>query len=177
LDPTLQFCLDVLEEIAQLPTPLVQKISRTFKELRLKPSFSLDGSAELMAMGNILARATEGTIAATLIFAKSKGILSRAEMVETGIDLEGLAKFRRHMRKTEGVDLARISGKSLNHYLQMYHELKELLTSIRNQWGDSHPLVRGFDQSYFKGELEANKLSYLDEAMEGVGLYIQKNRH
>jgi hypothetical protein len=119
----------------------------------------------------------EGTTSGLLIYGREKGLVTDAELHAEGVDLRAMENFRQYVQGNQNLDLAKAKGEQIRAYLEMHQEVAELVRQVRSQWGPSHPLVRGFEESYFTGDLEPEQQDYLYKVESTIQNYLYSSRH
>lgn len=136
-----------------------------------------DTPGDWIETGETLGRVMEGTTSGVLLYGRAKGVFSDSELEREGVDLKALEKFRAFVLKTQGVDLAKARGKDMRSFFEMHEEIMELLTRVRQRWGESHPLIRSFEDHYFHGDLEEEQIKFLKQASATVKEFLYGKRH
>lgn len=162
-----------IQEALQLLHPEIQR--------RLEDSFDEDLSSHdpknWIQLGQRLGQIAEGTASGVLIYARAKGLVTSSEMEAMGVDLPALEKFRRQVLARQGIDLAKARGRDMRAYIEMHQEIRNLVGMIQGYWGESHPLLRGFNEDYFPGHLDKEQEDFLYDTQVAVENYLYTPRH
>lgn len=106
---------------------------------------------EMMLLGALLGRNQEEASLGIVRYALRNSLILPSELPRIPLDVARLEEFRRRSERA-GVDTAFLKPAQMEVLISRNRIFDELVQQVGREYGDSHPLVRGWNDAYFEGE-------------------------